>query len=225
MMLKVVLDSKQFQKEINNILNYSTGFVEGIERGKMEMYASLAPMISELAAQFIDVNAKMSPELLHHIYEWEKVGSPEARLFDLDYKISNIGITFTSSLKQSTSIKRGSNVPFYNKAEIMEKGVAVTIRPKRANALRFEIDGTEIYTSREVTVDNPGGQTKGQFENIVDKFFGVYFRQSFLNSSGLLQYFKSPQIYKKNLNSAKRGGRALGLKTGYRWVADAGRMG
>lgn len=223
-MLKVVMDSKQFQKEINNILNYSTGFVEGIERGKIEMYASLAPMISELAAQFIDVNAKMSPELLHHIYEWEKVGSPEARLFDLDYKISNMGITFTSSLKQSTSIKQGSNVPFYNKAKIMEEGVAVTIMPKRANALRFKIDGTEVYTSTGVTVDNPGGQTKGQFENIVDKFFGVYFRQSFLNSSGLLQYFKSPQIYKKNLNSAKRGGRALGLKTGYRWVADAGKV-
>jgi hypothetical protein len=224
-MLKVVMDSKQFQKEINNIMSYSAGFLEGIQRGKIELYASLAPKISELAAQFIDVNARMSPELLHHVYEWEKVGSPEARLFDLDYKISNLGITFTSSLKQSTSIKNGSNVPFYNKAKIMEEGVSVTIMPKRATALRFEIDGADVYTSSSVTVDNPGGQTKGQFENIVDKFFGVYFRQSFLNSSGLLQYFKSPQIYKKNLNSAKRGGRALGIKTGYRWVANAGRMG
>jgi hypothetical protein len=223
-MLKVVMDSKQFQKEINNIMSYSAGFLEGIQRGKIELYASLAPKISELAAQFIDVNARMSPELLHHVYEWEKVGSPEARLFDLDYKISNLGITFTSSLKQSTSIKNGSNVPFYNKAKIMEEGVSVTIIPKRATALRFEIDGADVYTSSSVTVDNPGGQTKGQFENIVDKFFGVYFRQSFLNSSGLLQYFKSPQIYKKNLNSAKRGGRALGIKTGYRWVADAGKV-
>lgn len=206
-------------------MEYSTGFLEGIQKGKIELYASLAPKISELAAQFIDVNARMSPELLHHIYEWEKVGSPQARLFDLDYKISNIGITFTSSLKQSTSIKNGSNVPFYDKARIMEDGVSVTIEPKKANALRFEIDGTEVYTSSPVTVDNPGGNTKGQFENIVDKFFGVYFRQSFLNSSGLLQYFNTPQVYKKNLVSAKRGGRALGLKTGYRWVADAGKVG
>jgi hypothetical protein len=223
-MLKVIIDSKQFQKEINNIMNYSTGFLEGIQKGKVELYASLAPKISELAAQFIDVNARMSPQLLHHIYEWEKVGSPEARLFDLDYKISNIGITFTSSLKQSTSIKNGSNVPFYNKAKIMEEGTSITIKPKKANALRFEIDGEEIYTSKDVIVKKPGGQTQGQFENIVDKFFGVYFRQSFLNSSGLLQYFKTPQTYKKNLASAKRGGRALGLKTGYRWVVDAGRI-
>ncbi len=206
-------------------MNYSAGFLEGIEKGKIELYASLAPKISELAAQFIDVNAKMSPELLHHIYEWEKVGSPQARLFDLDYKISNIGITFTSSLKQSTSIKNGSNVPFYDKARIMEDGVSITIEPKKANVLRFEVDGTEVYTPSAVRVDNPGGNTKGQFENIVDKFFGVYFRQSFLSSSGLLQYFKTPQIYKKNLVSAKRGGRALGLKTGYRWVADAGKVG
>jgi hypothetical protein len=223
-MLSVVIDSRQFQKEINNIMQYSAGFLEGVERGKSALYIGLAPKIAEMASQFIDVNARMSPELLHHIYEWEKVGSPEARLFDIDYKITGIGITFTSLLKQSSSIKNGSNVPFYNKAKIMEEGVAVTIRPKKASVLRFEVDGQEVYTSREVRVDNPGGQTTGQFNNVINNFFGVYFRQSFLNSSGLLQYFKSPQVYKKNLGSAKRGGRSLGLKTGYQWVANAGRI-
>lgn len=221
-MLKLVIDSKMFKKEMNNIMNYSTGFLEGIEKGKTEFYMSLAPKVSELAAQFVDANARMSPELLHHVYEWQRTGSPEGRLFDLDYRVSGIGITFTSSLKQSVSIKEGSNVPFYNKAKIMEEGIGVTIKPKRANALRFEIDGTEVYTSKEVRVENPGGQTQGQFENVLNNFFGVYFRQSFLNSSGLLQYFKYPQAYKKNMVSAKRGGRALGLKTGYRWIAKAG---
>jgi hypothetical protein len=224
-MLSVVMDSKQFQKELNNIMKYSTGFIEGIQKGKSAFYLGLAPKIAEMASQFVDVNARMSPELLHHIYEWEKTGSPEARLFDIDYKISGVGITFTSSLRQSSSIKNGSNVPFYNKAKIMEEGMGVTIRPKRANALRFEIDGQEVYTSREVRVDNPGGQTQGQFEKVLNNFFGVYFRQSFLNSSGLLQYFKSPQVYSKNLGAAKRGGRSLGLKTGYQWVANAGRIG
>jgi hypothetical protein len=223
-MLSVVMDNRQFQKEINNIMKYSTGFLDGIEKGKSAFYMGLAPKIAEMASQFIDVNARMSPELLHHIYEWEKTGSPEARLFDIDYKITGIGITFVSSLKQSSSIKNGSNVPFYNKANIMEEGIGVTIKPKRAKALRFEVDGQEVYTSREVTVDNPGGQTQGQFSNVLNNFFGVYFRQSFLNSSGLLQYFKSPQVYSKNLRSAKTGGRSLGLKTGYQWIANAGRM-
>ena len=223
-MLKVVMDSRQFQREINNIVNYSTGFLEGVQKGKAELYMSLAPKISEMASQFIDANAKMSPELLHHVYEWEKVGSPAARLFDIDYTISGAGITFTSSLKQSSSIKQGSNVPFYNKATIMEQGVGVTIKPKKASVLRFEIDGQEVYTSQEVRVENPGGQTQGQFDKVISNFFGVYFRQSFLNSSGLLKYFKYPQVYSKNLGSAKRGGRSLGIKTGYQWVANAGRI-
>ena len=221
-MLKLMIDSKQFTREMNNIMKYSTGFIEGIQRGKKPLYAALGPQISELASEFVDANARVSPELLHHVYEWHRTGSPESRLFDVDFTISNIGLTFKTSFKQSTSIKNGSNVPFYNKAEIMENGIGVTIRPKRANALRFEIDGQEIYTSREVHVENPGGQTQGQFQNTISNFFGIYFRQSFLQSSGLAQHFKYPKVYEKNLNAAKRGGRSLGLKTGYQWVVNAG---
>ena len=221
-MLKLVVDNKKFIKEMNNIINYSTGFIEGVQRGKKAMYAALGPQISELASEFIDANARVSPELLHHVYEWQQTGSPKARLFDIDFTVSNIGLTFKSSFKQSTSIKEGSNVPFYNKAQIMEQGTAVTIIPKKAKALRFEIDGEEVYTSREVRVENPGGQTQGQFQNVISNFFGVYFRQSFLQASGLDKYFKYPKVYAKNLNAGKRGGRSVGIKAGYRWIANAG---
>lgn len=221
-MLRLVINSKQFQKEMNNIINYSTGFIDGMGRGKVAMYSALGPQISELASQFIDANARVSPELLHHVYEWHRTGSPEARLFDIDFTVSKIGLTFKTSLKQSTSIKNGSNVPFYNKAQIMENGIGVTIKPTKAQALRFEIDGQEIFTSREVRVENPGGQTQGQFKNVISNFFGIYFRQSFLQASGLAQYFKYPKVYSKNLNAGKRGGRSVGLRTGYQWVATAG---
>jgi hypothetical protein len=221
-MLKIHFNSRQFQKEMNNIINYSIGFVDGIGRGKKAMYTALGPQISELASQFIDANARVSPELLHHVYEWHRTGSPEARLFDIDFTVSNLGLTFKSSLKQSTSIKNGSNVPFYNKAQIMENGIGVTIKPTKSQVLRFEIDGQEIFTPNEVRVENPGGQTQGQFKNVVSNFFGVYFRQSFLEASGLGQYFKYPKVYAKNLNAGKRGGRAVGLKAGYQWVVNAG---
>lgn len=221
-MLKLVINGKQFKKEMNNIINYSTGFVDGMSRGKTAMYSALGPQIAELAEQFVDANARVSPELLHHVYEWHKTGSPEARLFNIDFTVSKIGLTFKTSLKQSVSIKNGSNVPFYNKAQIMENGVGVTIRPTKAKALRFDIDGQEIFTSREVQVENPGGQTQGQFKNVISNFFGVYFRQSFLQASGLAEYFKYPKVYSKNLNAGKRGGRSVGLRTGYQWVATAG---
>ncbi len=221
-MLKLNFNSRQFQKEMNNIMNYSFGFLEGVQRGKKALYAALGPQISEYASQFIDANAKMSPELLHHIYEWNQVGSPQARLFDIDYTISNIGLTFKSSFKQSTSIKNGSTVPFYNKAQIMESGVAVTIKPKKSNVLAFEIDGQQIFTPNPVKVESPGGQTQGQFENTINNFFGVYFRQSFLRASGLQEKLSYPKVYSKNLNAAKRSGRSLGIKTGFQWVANAG---
>lgn len=218
----VTFNDKLFMKDLNNIINYSYGFLDGVQTGKRKLYEKLGPEVVELASQYVDVNARVTPELLHHIYEWGKAGSPKARLFDIDYKISNIGITFTTQLKQSTSIKNGSNVPFYDKATIMEKGVAVTIVPKKANALRFEIDGEEFYSKDGVIVDNPGGQTKGQFEKIIDEFFGIYFKQSFLKSSGLQDYFKRPQVFKRNIKAGKRGGRSLGRKIGHDWVANAG---
>ena len=209
---------------MNNIINYSLGFLEGVDRGKKIFFDRLGAGAIQALAQYIDVQARANPKALHHVYEWNQISSPSARLFNLDYTVSNLGLSVKSTFKQSRTVSENMNTPFYNKAKIMEEGIAVTIKPKRANVLRFEIDGQEVYTSKEVTVDSPGGQTKGQFENVLNNFFGVYFKQSFLNSSGLLQYFKTPQVYKKNLSSAKRSGRALGLKTGYQWVANAGRL-
>jgi hypothetical protein len=209
---------------MNNIVNYSFGFLEGVQKGKKIFLDKLGKSVIEALAQYVDVQARSNPKALHHVYEWNQTGSPTSRLFNLNYTVSNLGLSLNSTFRQSRTVSENMTVPFYNKAKIMEEGVAVTINPKRASALRFEVDGQEVYTSREVRVDNPGGQTQGQFNNVISNFFGVYFRQSFLNSSGLLQYFKSPQVYKKNLGSAKRGGRSLGLKTGYQWVANAGRM-
>jgi hypothetical protein len=45
-MLKLVIDSKQFKKEIDNIMEYSVGFLDGVQKGKTEFYLSLAPKVS-----------------------------------------------------------------------------------------------------------------------------------------------------------------------------------
>ena len=220
--MRISINSRQFQKDMKNIIDYSFGFLDGSKRGQSTLYAVLAPQIAEYASMFVDSNARVSPDLLHHIYEWHNAGSPDARLFDIDYAISGMGITFTSSFRQSQSIKKGSNVPFYNKAEIMEKGLGVTIQPKRANVLAFEVNGEEVFTPNPVKVSNPGGNTKGQFKNVVDNFFRVYFRQTFLKASGLQDKLKYPKVYSRNLSQGKRSGRSLGIKTGFQWIATAG---
>ena len=220
--MKVMMDSKKFKRDMDNIVKYSFGFLDGIQQGKTVLYKTLGPQVAEMASDFIDANARMNPQNLHHVYEWYKTGSPNARLFDIDYSVGPLGITFNSKFKQSTTIKDGSRVPFYNKAAIMESGVSVVIVPKKANALRFEIDGDVIYTKNPVEVDNPGGNTAGQFENVVDMFFNVYFRQTFLRVTGLDKHFKNPSVYKRNLAKGRNQGRAAGIKAGFQWVVNAG---
>jgi hypothetical protein len=113
-------------------------------------------------------------------------------------------------------------VPFYNKAKIMENGVPVTIAPTKAKVLKFNGPSGEVFTSKTITVDNPGGDmVYGSFEKTVDEFILKYFKQSFLKASGVYDYIKKPQLYKKNIKAGSRMGKAKGVDTGFKWIANA----
>lgn len=216
-------NSNQFKKDMNNIVNYSVGFLEGIQRGKTVFLKTLGMETVEIMKEFIDSNARVNPQMLHHVYEWTMTGSPDARLYDISYTTSNLGLSFRSSFSQSTSIKNGSRTPFYDKARIMEYGIPVTIRPKVAQVLAFDDNGETVFTRGPVEVMNPGGtEVEGGFEKVFDMFFNKYFSQAFLRTSGVARYLENPQVYKKDMPAGKRMGKAKGLTTGYRWIANAG---
>lgn len=221
--MRAVFNSLQFKKEMNNIVDYSMGFLEGIQRGKTVFLKTLGLETVELMKEFIDSNARVNPEMLHHIYEWNQTGSPNARLYDISYTTSQLGLSFKSSFSQSRSIKDGSRTPFYDKARIMEEGIPVTIRPRVAQVLAFEDNGEEIFTRGPVEVLNPGGtEVQGSFEKVFDMFFNRYFSQAFLRVSGIAKYLENPIVYKRDMAAGKRMGRSKGISTGYRWIANAG---
>ena len=221
--MRAVFNSRQFKKEMNNIVDYSLGFIEGVQKGKTVFLKTVGLETVELMKEFIDSNARVNPDMLHHIYEWNQTGSPSARLYDISYTTSNLGLSFRSTFTQSTSIKDGSRTPFYDKARIMEEGIPVTIRPKLAQVLAFEENGETVFTRGPVTVDNPGGtQVEGGFEKVFDMFFNRYFSQAFLRVSGIATYLENPQVYKKDMQAGKNMGRSKGISTGYRWIANAG---
>jgi len=222
-MITVRLNQTKFISDMNNIVNYSLGFLDGVKKGKRVFLGNLGVGIKKMLETFIDSNARSNPQMLHHVYEWSRTGSPEARLFDINYTVSNVGLSFYSSFKQSNTIKEGSSVPFYNKAKIMEEGVPVTITPKKSSVLVFEDNGETIFTKNPVEVTNPGGpQVQGSFEKIVNIFFSRYFTQAFLRSSGVYKYLNNPEIYKKNLQKGRAGGKTVGVSTGYSWIVNAG---
>lgn len=220
--MRVTTNSKQFELQMNNIIKYSVGFLDGVQNGKSLFLKNLGAGVIQALAAYVDVSAKGNPRALHHMYEWYQTGSPSARLFDLDYTVSNLGLSINSKFKQSRTLKEDSNEPFYNKAEIMERGIPVTITPKRSSVLVFEEGGETIFTKSPITVRSPGGdEVRGSFEKTVDEFILRYFKQSFLRASGIYDYIKKPTLYKKNLKIGSRTGRSKGLDTGFKWIANA----
>jgi hypothetical protein len=220
--MKVMTSTKNFESQLNNIVNYSFGFLDGVQKGKKVFLKNLGAGTIQAMAAYVDVSARGNPNALHHVYEWYQTGSPSARLFDLDYTVSNNGLTINSKFRQSRTLKEDSNEPFYNKASIMENKVAVTITPKKSSVLVFEEGGNTIFTRGSVTVRSPGGEyVAGSFERTIDEFMLRYFKQSFLRASGLYDYIKKPTLYKQNLKSGSKLGKQKGIETGFKWIANA----
>jgi hypothetical protein len=218
----VRIDTKAFEKQLTNIANYSFGFLDGINRGKKEFLNNLGKGVIFALGQYIDSEARANSSSLHHVYEWYKTGSPTSRLFNLNYTVSNLGLSINSTFKQSSTMKEDMTVPFYNKAKIMENGIPVVIKPKGNGALKFKEGGQEIFVRKVVTVRNPGGEeVEGSFERVFDEFMRTYFTQAFLRSSGLLAYLNKPVAYKKNFLAGSKMGKSKGVDTGYKWIINA----
>ena len=131
----------------------------------------------------------------HHIYEWNKVGVNDSRLFKLIKTSNTNGILkiSTNFLESKTVVpinpalkgrnKKGqftgknpkAKYIFKNKADIMESGRSVFIRAKTAKALVFMgREGKPVFIRKPkgVLVMNPGGSiVKGAYSSHFQKWF------------------------------------------------------
>jgi hypothetical protein len=219
----VNFDTKQFTKDMNNIAEYAIGFLEGAERGRLDMMYAVAESTREILEEYIDASARVAPDLLHHVYEWYMTGSPQARLFEIKARATSANIEFDANFTQSKSLKSGAKKPFYNKAMVMEKGIPLTIRPRESKVLAFEDDGEQVFTRGPVTIQDPGGpQVQGSFDRVFREFFNNYFSQSFLRVSGLQDRLDKTDAFVKNISRGKAMGKAAGNSVGYRWITGKG---
>lgn len=220
----IKFDDKQFMKDMNNIISYSEGFLQGAEKGKNILFENIGKETIELLKQYIDTTARMDPESLHHVYEWYETGSPNARLFNLQYSVKNNGVAFSSVFSQSQSIAKGATTPFYDKAKIMESGIAITVKPRTKQALYFKDSlDNDVFVKDSIKIENPGGEkVSGSFQQTMENFFKLYFSQSFLNILGLSKELSDVRIYKQEFNAGKRMGRNAGVAAGYKWITSIG---
>lgn len=219
--MRLTLDTRSLEKSIKNMIDYSYGFIDGSKRGVPKFLDNLGLSTIQAMYQYIDLEARANPSSLHHIYEWYQVGSPSARLYNLSYSVSGSLLSINSSFKQSTSVSNGSSTPFYNKAAVMESGTPVSIKPKK-NVLVFNINGETVFTSKEVSVQDPGGRSvQGSYQRVFNEFMTRYFSQSFLRASGIFDYISKPYIYKTMAGLGAKQGRNAGIKAGYKWISEA----
>lgn len=221
-MIKVNFDSNQFNIDLDNMTSYAIGFMDAVEDSEEKILNIVGKDLIEAMKQYVDASARVNPAILHHVYEWYQSGSPNARLFDINYTTIGKGLSFNYTLTQSSSVKAGSKTPFYDKARIMESGVPVIIRPKTSQVLVFEDNGEQVFTRKPVFVSNPGGQSQGGLEKTLNAFITNYFSQVYLQSSGVAEHLSNPTEFNKNFAASKRGGRSLGYATGRNWIAKLG---
>lgn len=207
--------------KLNNASQYTTGFGDGVPAGLPLLLHKIGVTVVEMIGLFLDAMAAGNKDALHHIYEWGQSGSAGGRLFDFDYAVGGNTVSFSGNLTQSSSIAPTANRPFYNKAEVMESGQAVTIDPVDAEMLAFNVGGRTVFHPGTITVTRPGGGgTVGQFANYTDIFFSRYVTQSFL--APLLSDLSTAEEFVASWAAGVNGGGyGTGFAAGKDYIANA----
>lgn len=222
-MTRIVYDTSHLKKTMNNIAQYSYGFLEGVELNLIVFNTQLATLAEEALKKFIDTKARMYPESLHHVYEWNSVGNASARLFEIQGTATKNNISFSGEFLQSKSISDTSDEPFYDKARIMENQIAIEVEPRSADVLAFEDSGQTVFTVKSIFIENPGGdEVAGAFGRVIDEFFDVYFTTTFMRQSGIFDKLSYPIEYAQHFNAGARIGRSAGRSAGRKYMTVRG---
>lgn len=148
---------------------------------KTAMTEAAAHMLETAFWNHLDAHANHHQERFHHIYEWGMIGLPEGRLvqttvvnrsgqteIDTAFEQSQTTVpAYEYTLEDGTQYSQTPEQHVFKlKAEIMEFGIPVTVKPQPGKKLMFEnSDGHLIFTNKEVNISNPGGTaTKGAFQ-------------------------------------------------------------
>jgi hypothetical protein len=118
---------------------------------------------------YMDNLARRDSASFHHVYENDRVGSKDARLFYYTVLGGSGSGTIQYAFRDATVPENSGHV-FRKRAFIMESGTPITIRPKLGKFLVFEVDGETVFTKKSF-VPNPGGtQVAGSFARAFEDY-------------------------------------------------------
>lgn len=222
-MINVTFNPIEFNKILKNSVDYSNGFLDGLDGNRIVFNQELGLFIIEALGLYIDSKARMNPQQLHHVYEWDKVGIRSSRLFDFNVKVTKNLINITGKFLKSKSIPPQGNEPFFDKANIMENKIAITVAPRNASALVFEDEGETVFVTTSVVIENPGGDfVAGAFGRTVEEFFNRYLTYNLLQNSGIFDKLSKPVEYSRYFSQGTKRGRSVGVTAGKKYMSLPG---
>lgn len=219
-MLQFKIDSKEINRMLDNTISYSYGFLEGTEINQIVFNQKLGLFVEHALKKYIDSRAKISPESLHHVYEWGMVGSPNGRLFDFNVVATKRTINIKGKFLKSKTSPPNSDDVFYNKAEIMENGISVTVVPVESPVLVFDVGDETVFTTKSVFIQHPGGPAVvNSFEEVFNNFFNTVLTGSLLKASGIFDKLSNPKEFTSWFpEGVKGGGKSSGRKAGRKYM-------
>jgi hypothetical protein len=218
------INSKEAMRVLNNVVNYSEGFIKESKAKESYVASKLASTSITAFYEYLDVLARTNPGMLHHVYEWGEAGNPGARLVELKKVLAGKKVEIASEFIMSTTISENGSEPFWNKAEVMEEGITVQVNEVSAQALFFQIDGEEFFRTGPIVIENPGGeQVRGSFVRAFEEFYNNYFDQVYLRSIRFYDHFTKSKEFESGFNSAVRSGSAasIGRRSALSWIINA----
>lgn len=221
-MLTIKYDNVEVNRILKNTVAYTEGFFEGVQMERLEFNRLLGGFVAEALGKYIDAKARSNPSALHHVYEWNATGDSGARLFKFNVKATASSIVLVGDFLPSSSTSGTSQIPFVNKAEVMEEGISVEISPVNSSVLAFSINGEPVFTANSIYVEHPGGDAvAGSFGETVAEFFDVYFTNSLLGP--LIKQLQSAREFTENFPAGARGGgRSAGVRAGRKYMHLSG---
>lgn len=161
-----------FAEKVVALTTYDMSMLSSLHRkqaNKQMIEHGAATIVSRYFEEYIDAKARVSPESLHHIYEFDMSGNKDARLFRRNITSTTSGAVISYSFIKAKRPNR-EGYPFENKASVMESGEPITIRPKRKAFLQYKLDNGRFIRSSVSVVQNPGGDVAGNFNNEIKSY-------------------------------------------------------
>ena len=214
-MIKIKINNNGTQQILDEINKKVAGLKTLSTQRNMAEVAKVAFTVTgKRFVQSLDREAAMNPKKYHHIYEWGRIGSSDARLFVLERGSvlgGNLVINskFLPSRKPvpipSGAMEQGSNGRrvtkrniFKDKAKIMESGLSVNYTAKSVLAFLGRDGMVFLPKGYHVHINNPGGTaTTNAFKEFMIRWYSTYADQVMI-SSGF--YNKLAQDVARTLN-------------------------